>query len=46
MIVLATACGGFVARLVPQLNPSQTLLSAWLACPRYAQGTSLIVMLR
>lgn len=30
---------------LPARNPAQTLLSAWLALPRYAQGASLIVAL-
>ncbi|MBA2813949.1 DUF2534 family protein [Candidatus Pantoea persica] len=30
---------------LPALNPAQTLLSAWLALPRYAQEASLIVAL-
>ncbi|MFL6616789.1 MAG: DUF2534 family protein [Pantoea agglomerans] len=45
MIVLGYRMWWIRRPAVPQLNPSQTLLSAWLALPRYAQGTSLIVML-
>jgi len=30
---------------LPAQNPAQTLLAAWLAMPRYAQGASLIVVL-
>jgi len=45
MIVLGYRMWWIRRPAVPQLNPSQTLLTAWLALPRYAQGTSLIVML-
>ncbi len=45
MIVLGYRMWWIRRPAVPQLNPSQTLLTAWLALPRYAQGTGLIVML-
>jgi len=45
MIVLGYRMWWIRRPAVPQRNPSQTLLSAWLALPRYAQGTSLIVVL-
>lgn len=45
MIVLGYRMWWIRRPAVPQLSPAQTLLAAWLAMPRYAQGTSLIVML-
>ncbi|MEL7696376.1 MULTISPECIES: DUF2534 family protein [Pantoea] len=45
MIVLGYRMWWIRRPAVPQLSPSQTLLSAWLALPRYGQGVSLIVVL-
>ena len=45
MIVLGYRMWWIRRPAVPQLSPSQTLLSAWLALPHYGQGVSLIVVL-
>ena len=45
MIVLGYRMWWMRRPAVPQLSPAQTLLSAWLALPRYGQGASLIIVL-
>ncbi|RPD96868.1 DUF2534 family protein [Candidatus Pantoea deserta] len=45
MIVLGYRMWWMRRPALPAQNPAQTLLSAWLALPRYAQGASLIVAL-
>lgn len=45
MIVLGYRIWWIRRPAMPQLNPAQTLSSAWLALPLYAQGVSLILVL-
>ncbi|MEZ3498370.1 DUF2534 family protein [Pantoea sp. KPR_PJ] len=45
MIVLGYRMWWLRRPAVPMQNPVQTLLTAWLALPRYAQGASLMVAL-
>ncbi len=45
MIVLGYRMWWLRRPAVPQRNPAQTLSSAWLALPLYAQSTSLILVL-
>ncbi len=45
MIVLGYRMWWMRSPALPMQNPAQTLLTAWLTLPRYAQGASLIVAL-
>ncbi|WP_205954617.1 DUF2534 family protein [Pantoea stewartii] len=45
MIVLGYRMWWIRRPALPQANPVQTLLAAWLALPRYLQGSSLILAL-
>jgi len=45
MIVLGYRMWWIRRPALPARNPAQTLLTAWLALPRYAQATSLLVAL-